>query len=269
MTRQDLNSTRTGYRIKPTPLVGGAVILAYMGLTFALQLSTGLEYSEWLSTAGNGLKAAVIPLAVGSALLIAFLAVARWDMIWRDPGQLPVTRVMKVAMVVFVGTILVRFAGMDWGSIGLDLLLVVIAAGILVGFAEETLFRGIVLRSFRTSGRTEAKAMLWMSLLFGLFHLPNTLVAGPTQVFQVITAAMTGATLYAFRRYRGLLLTGMIAHAIWDMSTFLAAEHSRDWSTSLGTLLFIVSFVLGVAVVVSVWRTDQTTVVTPAGIEQK
>lgn len=57
------------------------------------------------------MRAAVIPLAVGSVLLIAFLAIARWDMIWRDPGRLPMTTVMKVGIYFFIASILVRFVG--------------------------------------------------------------------------------------------------------------------------------------------------------------
>jgi membrane protease YdiL (CAAX protease family) len=121
----------------------------------------------------------------------------------------------------------------------------------------------------RTGGRTEAKAALWTAIAFGLFHLPNLLVgAGPTQLVQVVLAAGSGATLYAFRRYRGLILTAMIAHGIWDSSAFLADSDGRDWLGPASLLLVAGSLVLGILVLVSVWRTDKTTVVTPAGIEQ-
>lgn len=146
----------------------------------------------------------------------------------------------------------------------------VIASGVLVGFAEETLFRGIFLRSMRTNGRTEAVAPLWTSIAFGLFHLPNLLVgSGPTQLIQVVLAAVSGATLYAFRRHRGLILTAMVAHGIWDSSAFLADSNGRDWLGAASLLFVVGGLVLGILVLVSVWRTDKSTVVTPAGIEQK
>jgi len=270
MTAQDVAGRSSRYRIKPTPLVGVAMIVAYIVVVFGLQLSSGIPYVDWVSTPANGLRTAVIPLAVGSVLLIAFLAIARWDMIWRDPGRLPMTTVMKVAIYFFIASILVRFVGIDWGTVEAGLLLVVIASGILVGFAEETLFRGIFLRSMRTNGRTEAVAALWTAIAFGLFHLPNLLVgSGPTQLIQIVLAAIAGATLYAFRRYRGLILTAMIAHGIWDMSLFLVDSNGRDWLGAANLLLLAGGIVLGILVLVSVWRTDKTTVVTPAGIEQK
>ena len=270
MTQQHLTGTSPHYRIKPAPLVGIVMVLLYIVITFGIQLSTGIPYAEWTSTPENGLRAAVIPLVVGSLLLIIFLAIARWDMIWRDPARLPTTTVMKVAMIFFIACIVLRAFGIDWGTVDPALLFVVIATGVRVGFAEEMLFRGIFLRSLRTNGRTEAVAALWTAIAFGLFHLPNLIVGvGGGQIIQVLLAAASGATLYAFRRYRGLILTGMIAHGIWDMSTFLAASNGRDWANLAGLLTAVVSFILGIAVLVSVWRKDRNTVVTPAGIEQK
>lgn len=61
----------------------------------------------------------------------------------------------------------------------------------------------------------------------------------------------------------------MIAHGIWDMSTFLAGSNGRDWANAAGLLMAIISLILGIAVLVSVWRKDKNAVVTPAGIEQK
>ena len=180
MTQQDLTGISSRYRIKPAPLVGVVMVVVYIVVVFGLQLGTGIPYADWTRTAANGVRAAVIPLAVGSLLLIVFLAIARWDMIWRDPGQLTITTVMKVAMAFFAASIVLRAFGIDWGTVDPALLLVVIASGVLVGFAEEMLFRGVFLRSMRTNGRTEAVAALWTAIAFGLFHLPNLLVgAGP------------------------------------------------------------------------------------------
>lgn len=270
MTGQDVTGRPSRYRIKPTPLAGVAMIVAYIAVVFGMQLSSGIPYVDWVSTPANGLRTAVIPLAVGSALLIALLALARWDMIWRDPGRLPMTRAMTLAIYFFIATVLVRIVGVDWRTVEPDLLLVVVVSGVLVGFAEETLFRGIFLRSMRTNGRTEAVAALWTATAFGLFHLPNLLVgSGPSQLLQVVLAAVSGATLYAFRRYRGLLLTAMVAHGIWDSSAFLADSDGRAWLGPATLLLVAGGLVLGILVLVSVWRTDKSTVVTPAGIERK
>ncbi|HEX3224001.1 MAG TPA: CPBP family intramembrane glutamic endopeptidase [Nocardioides sp.] len=51
--------------------------------------------------------------------------------------------------------------------------LAIVAAGVLVGFAEEMVFRGIFLRAMRAGARPEGQAALWTAVAFGLFHLPN------------------------------------------------------------------------------------------------
>ena len=270
MAGRNITGRSSRYRIEPKPWTGVAMIVVYIVVVFGLQLSSGIPYADWVSTPANGLRSAVLPLAVGSVLLVAFLAVARWDMIWRDPGRLPMTTVMKVAIYFFIASILIRFVGIDWGSVETGLLLVVIASGVLVGFAEEMLFRGVFLRSMRTNGRTEAVAALWTAIAFGLFHLPNLLVgSGANQLVQVVLAALSGATLYAFRRFRGVILPAMIAHGVWDMSAFLSGSNGRDWLSAASLLLVVGGFVLGILLLVSIWRTDKTTVVTPEGIEEK
>ena len=268
MTEQDVNRTSTRYRIKPTPLVGVIMVAVYIVVVFGLQLASGIPYAEWTSTPTNTLRAAVIPLAVGCVLLIAFLAVARWNMIWRDPGRLPITGVMKAAMIFFVVAIVVRLIGVRWSTVSMSLLLVVILSGVLVGFAEETLFRGVFLRSMRTGGRNEAKAALWTAIAFGLFHLPNMLVGvGLVQLPQVVLAALTGSILYVFRRYRGMIVVAMVAHGIWDISTFLSGSNGTVWVAFASFALLLVGVVLGILVLVSIWRTDKATVVMPTGIE--
>jgi uncharacterized protein len=116
-----------------------AVIVCIV-VVFGLQLTSGIPYAEWTSTPANTMRAAVLPLAAGSIPLIVFLAYARWDMVWRDPGRLPVTVAMKVAMGVFVLSVVVRLVSIDWVGAGISLVVVVLITGALVGFAEEALF---------------------------------------------------------------------------------------------------------------------------------
>jgi len=256
------------YRVSPTPLVGSIAVLVYIVVVFGLQLSSGIPYAEWTSTTAHTVRAAVIPLAVGSVLLIAFLAYARWDLVWHDPERLKTTTAMKIAMGLFIVLVVIRLVGVDYASVGVALVLVVVLTGVLVGFAEEALFRGIFLRCMRTGGRTEAHAALWTAVAFGLFHLPNLIVgSGIGQLAQVVLAGISGVTLYLFRRNRGLILVAMIAHGIWDISTFLSGSHGADWAALLSFAIFPIGVIAAVVALVSVWRTDRHTVVTPAGIE--
>jgi membrane protease YdiL (CAAX protease family) len=167
----------------------------------------------------------VIPLVGGSLVLIAFLLWAGWDWVFKDPQRLPMYGFLWVPIALFAVGIVVHLAVADWGDAPTDLLLAILAAGVLVGFAEETLFRGVILRSLRTNLRPEAWVMLISSLWFGFFHLTNIVNGSPAPgvVTQCVQASAAGVVLYTFRRIRGLLVVGMIAYGLWDMSVFLPA----------------------------------------------
>lgn len=253
------------FRIRPSVWVAIAVVLADMAWTTGITLTSDLAYADIGKSAANVLRMAVLPLAVGTVLLTAFLVFARWDHVWRDPRKLPTTPAMKVAMVVFVTAVVLRFAGAGWAQIPLDLLLAVLALGVLVGYVEEILFRGIFLRAMREGGRTEARAALWTAVAFGLFHLPNVFLGqGWLGLVQVVLATFTGATLYAFRRQSAFILPAMIAHGVWDVSTFLTGSNTAMWLTVASLPLLVVPAAAGVAVLFSVWRRDQGQVAIPA-----
>lgn len=253
------------FRIRPSVWVAIAVVLADMAWTTGITLTSDLAYADIGKSAANVLRMAVLPLAVGTVLLTAFLVFARWDHVWRDPRKLPTTPAMKVAMVVFVTAVVLRFAGAGWAQIPLDLLLAVLALGVLVGYVEEILFRGIFLRAMREGGRTEARAALWTAVAFGLFHLPNVFLGqGWLGLVQVVLATFTGATLYAFRRQSAFILPAMIAHGVWDVSTFLTGSNTARWLTVASLPLLVVPAAAGVAVLLSVWRRDQGQVAIPA-----
>lgn len=211
------------WRVAPSVPVATAVFVAYVIAFIGLSSTSGIAYDQWFATGGNALRTAVLPLAAGALVLIVFVWWARWDFVFRDPVRLTMTIVLWIPVVLFVLGILGHLIGVDWAAVPADRLLAIVAAGVLVGFAEETLFRGIILRSLRTGGRAEAWVVLISSLWFGFFHLTNVLNGSPFGgvIAQCLMASMVGATLYLFRRFSGLLVVGMIAHGVWDMSTFL------------------------------------------------
>lgn len=88
----------------------------------------------------------------------------------------------------------------------------------LVGLTEELSFRGILVTGARKAGRSERTVMLFSSVLFGLFHLPNWWLGqdlGPT-LTQVVVTALVGAGLFGFRRASGSLIPCVVLHAAYD-----------------------------------------------------
>ena len=213
------------------------------------------------------MRTAVVPLAVGNVLLLAFVWWARWDIFWRDPERLPMPRLGIVIVGLFVATVVVRLAGLTWADVPGDLLLAILATGVLVGLAEELLFRGIVLRCLRTGDRPESSAALWTALGFGLFHLPNIFMGtGAAGLSQIVLAALTGYALYLFRRWQGLLVVAMVAHGTWDISAFLVGDYGKDAAAGAALALNLVLAAACVVALVRSLRSDRDFAVRPEGI---
>ena len=254
------------WRVKPSVPVAIGVFVAYVVVFIGLTSTSGVAYDKWFESSENAWRSAVLPLVGASLVLLVFLAWARWDGVFKDPARLPMYAIQRVVIVAVVLGILVHFAVVDWGKVSVGLLVPIVIAGVLVGFAEETLFRGVILRALRTRGRSEAWVIVISSLWFGFFHLTNILngsPAGPT-VGQCVMASLLGTALYFFRRWRGLLLLGMIAHGLWDISTFLPARTGAGAGINLGVQAILMLLAL-IAIIVTIKR-DRSTVMTPTGV---
>lgn len=247
--------------LAPSVAAGMALWVAYTVVTVAVQLSAGVPYIDWFSTAAHAWRVGVASLVAGALLLLVCLAIARWDHLWRDPVRLASTRPMRAAMLLWWLAIGVRLVGVRWADVPPSLLAAMVASGVLVGFAEETLFRGFFLRALRAGGRAEGRAALWVAVCFGLFHLPNVFMGmGALGLLQVLLAATSGAVLYAFRRHFGLLWPAMVAHGAWDISTFLAINYGQPWLPMVSLGMQPLVALLGIAILVGLARHDRAAV---------
>ena len=243
------------------------VFVAYVVVVIGLMATAGIDYADIFDTGANAFRAAVIPLIGGSLVLIALPAVGPVGRSVQGPGTAP-----HVRPPLGPGGDLRRgHRGAPrhrrLGRTPTDLLLAIVAAGVLVGFAEETLFRGIILRSLRTNLRPEAWVMLISSVWFGFFHLTNLLVGSPAGgvLLQCVQASAAGVVLYLFRRVRGLLVVGIIAHGLWDMSVFLPPPSGTIALANLGIQILVsVSAVVAAIIIV---RRERKTTVTSTGLQ--
>ena len=255
-------------RIEPSATVGIAVAIGYTFVFYGLMIALGPSYSDLVKTAGGVWKGAVIPLAAGSIYLIAVLAFLRWDGVFRDPRRFSMTRLMWAPPILMAVAALIRLPAIPFADLPGDQVLAIICAGILVGFAEETMFRGILLRALRTAGRPEARVIVISSGLFGLFHLSNWAAGAPLggTLIQVVIASCSGAILYMARRGTGLLIAGMALHGFWDASTFLAG--ARDGVNGplivIPMVLLVVAAVIVLIAVRRLWRSSGGAHHTPA-----
>lgn len=254
-------------RLRPSLWAAAAAFVAYVVVVNGIQFVSGVPYAEFFASADNALRSAVLSLAVGCVMLLAFVTWAGWDGIWRDPGRLTMTPLMWVAPVTMLVLMVTRLVLKPIGEVPSGLLLAILATGVGVGLAEELLFRGIVLRSLRMNGRSEAWAMLIASAWFGAMHLSNAFVGSELwqAAFQAFIAAVSGCTLYQFRRATGLIVTGMVVHGLWDISTFLPAGSAADTLGIFDLVALAVMLVVGLISGIAAFVHDRRTAMTPNG----
>ena len=259
----------TRFRVQPTVPVGITVAVVYTIILSSIQRQAGIEYDEFFDSAENAWRGPVLSLAIGSVLLLAFVAWARWDIVWRDPERLPMSRLAWTLLGAFTLLIVVRAAGIAYGDIDTSLLVAVLCLGVLVGLSEELLFRGIFLRCMRNGQMSEGAAALWTATAFGLFHLPNVFLGtGAVGLLQVLLAGLSGIALYYFRVAYGAIVVAMVMHGLFDFTTFLSADYAASWSTTVALPLQVVTWALAGVVAIQVFRKARGYRVTPAGVVQ-
>jgi uncharacterized protein len=251
-----VGSSSARWRVTPSVPVAAVVFVVYVVIVLVLMKTSGYEYEHFFDTADSTLRSAVLPLAAGSVWLVAFLAWARWDHVFRDARRLPTGWFLWLLPAVMVLVVVLHLVGLDWSLFDPGHLLAVLAASVLVGFAEETLFRGVVLRSLRQGDRSEGTAVLWTTLWFGGFHLTNLLLGEPGAVLQVGFAALTGTGLYLARRGTGTIVAAMALHGAWDFSSFLVGVHAPEGGVGAAAnfLIVVVYALAAVTLVVLVVR---------------
>jgi membrane protease YdiL (CAAX protease family) len=227
VSRHDSGAAR--YRVRPTVPVATGVFVVYVVIFIGLMKASGYAYADIFTTTESTLRGAVLRLAAGSLWLVIFLIFARWDSVFRDPRRLSMGFWLWLAPAIMAVTLLVQLVAVTWSAFDAGHLLAILAAAVLVGFAEETMFRGIILRALRNGGRGEGLVVLFSSLWFGFFHLTNLIVgAGASVAMQCVFASLAGVGLYLARRGFGTLAAGMVLHGAWDLSSFLAGIHAND-----------------------------------------
>lgn len=204
------------------------VVVAYSIVFVGGAAASGYTYDELFSSTRSTLLAGVLPLTAGALLLIGFVRWSRWDQIFSDQPRLSRRRAWWFLPALMVVVIVASLLGTEWSAFTSAHVLAMLLAAALVGFAEETLFRGILLRSLREGERSEASAMGWTTVAFGLFHLTNLALAEWGAPLQVVFAALAGVGLYLARRQTGVLVAAMALHATWDFATFVHGPEPAD-----------------------------------------
>lgn len=207
-------------------------LLALLVVYFAVYLGAGQvagklrgePEGELLDSVSNVFFALTFGLIVGAVLLTVLVAYLGWGK--ELYGRQPVYRSwwMWLGPLIAAVPIVLRVLDIDWGGPALSVVLLVMASGLMIGYVEELLFRGIAVKMLRSSGQREFSVALISSLLFAVSHSVNALQgqALTTVGSTVLYTFAFGALMYLTMRSFGFLLAAMIMHGLTDPTAVLA-----------------------------------------------
>jgi membrane protease YdiL (CAAX protease family) len=233
----------TGPRGRALPIWGYlAVVAGYVVLVQVLGvvLTSGIDAEYASPTTVDALWRGIsVPVGAGLVYVAVAVTVLRW---WRPVAldARPVRGWVVVVPVAMLGSIVLstNYAGLADRGFAFSLLL--LASALCVGFAEETLFRGIGVTAFRARGFPEARVALWSSVVFGLAHASNLISTGPKAFAQVLVTAIAGYFFYLIRRRTGGLLAAAIVHGLWDFALISSTVVPGKTYFGLGVGLFAI-----------------------------
>jgi hypothetical protein len=208
-----------------------AVVLA-VGY-FALYELGSLVFLPIASNLGDPASAISVLVLYGLPILLGgvLLALFTWSVGWLRElfGRQPIggRGWMWIAVVVVLAFNVLRLATIDYPAAGAGVVAAWLLTGLLIGFAEETLTRGLVVSLLRKAGYRETVVAVVSAAIFAGLHAGN-LFSGqalfPTLLQLGYTFAF-GICMYLTLRVTRHLIWPVLLHATTDPSIFLQTAH--------------------------------------------
>jgi len=211
-------------------LVVAYYVLYQAGSILFLPLATSTDdpaAEVWFGTA--------LPIALGGLILVLFSWSVGWLRELFGPQPIRGSWWMWIAVGVVVFFNVVHFAAVDYGKAGAGVVFAWIVAGLFIGFAEETLTRGLVVNLMRKAGYREIAVAAVSAALFAALHSGN-LLGGQSLLatgFQLVYTFGFGVLMYLSLRVTGNLIWPILLHATTDPSTFLQVSYPTEGALTL------------------------------------
>lgn len=200
-----------------------------------------IDGGNLFGTAASVFFGVTLPLIIGAVVLAVFVASLGWfrSLFGRQPirGRWW----MWIAPVIPVAAAVLRLLGIDYASYSPGVIALTFATGLLIGFTEELLTRGIAVKLLRESGMREWGVAVVSSLIFALLHVTN-LFSGMGLGTVAVTVGYTfcfGILMYLTLRVTGNLIWPMLIHAVTDPTLFLSTGGIDQTGTTQNAFLAV------------------------------
>ncbi|MWV48561.1 CPBP family intramembrane metalloprotease [Rathayibacter sp. VKM Ac-2803] len=194
-----------------------------------------------------------VPVLIGSLILVGFGASVGW---LRSTFERQTPRGggwMWIAIAVVLLFNVMRFASIDYSAAGFDWVAAWLLAGLVIGFSEELLTRGYVVRIMRSSGRSEIAVGMVSAALFALLHATNLFIGQPLlpTLLQILYTFFFGFCMYLAMRVTRTIIAPILLHASTDPSIFMQGTYPAAGPlSSFAQLGNIVVILVGVVLLV-------------------
>ena len=243
----DKVNNKSQYRLQPTLRNALIIVVVYALILIGMEILSGVPYTDIAKTSNNLLFGVLIPVAIGSIFLtIIAIWSGWWNDVWRDQYKIKDHGWMHIFLILIVIGIIANILSGTISSFDLSFITIALVATAFVGYSEELLTRGLLVRGARGSGFTEVKVFLIVMLVFGCIHGLNIIngQAVLTTVQQIITAGLTGGVYYTIYRKTGLLVVPMILHALFDFSLITMGTVQNATMTLVALVVTWLAFIL-------------------------
>lgn len=207
-------------------LLAGVYLAVYLGVAqlIGLVLGSGLTDGGAFGSAYNVVVLLLLPIGIGAALIIGFLASVGW--LRTVFGRQPVRGRwwMWIAVAIVGYPIILRLIGIDYNAYAPGVVPLTLLAGVAIGVAEELVTRGAAVTLLRKAGYGEWTVAVLSSVIFALMHTANAIGQGFTLTV-LATVPYTfcfGICMYLIMRATGSIVWAIVAHALTDPTVFLA-----------------------------------------------
>lgn len=179
----------------------------------------------------------IMTFSVEAVMILAMLAVNHWRL--RELLNYRIQTGTQFWSVIWVGVLIVvinggTFIAYQWINQNIAALVYAIVVAALVGFFEETMFRGLILQILlRSFGLKRVRLAVGVSsLLFALSHAGHFFDhLGQTPInttLQIGYAFCLGVYFCAVTLRTGTLWWTIVIHAVFDMQSFMLTYQGKD-----------------------------------------